>query len=80
MGKYKVANSGRKKHIPGEIAEQLVRLYRPAVRNSTLMVTANSIQQQEGSTACGVFSIAAAYHCAMGGDFGQAECHAEALN
>ena len=43
------------------MSEQLVRLYRPAVRNGTLMVTANSIQQQEGSTACGVFSVAAAY-------------------
>ena len=40
--------------------EQLVRLYRPAVREGTLMVTANSIQQQEGSTDCGVFSVAAA--------------------
>ena len=50
--------------------EQLVRLYRPAVRDGTLMVTANSIQQQEGSTDCGVFSVAAAYHCAMGDDFG----------
>ena len=51
--------------------EQLVRLYRPAVRGGTLMVTANSIQQQEGSTDCGVFSVAAAYHCAMGDDFGE---------
>ena len=34
------------------------------------MVTANSIQQQEGSTDCGVFSVAAANHCAMGDDFG----------
>ena len=33
------------------------------------MVTANSIQQQEGSTECRVFSIAAAYHCAMGDAF-----------
>ena len=63
MAKYKVANSGRKEHIPGEIAEQLVRLYRPVVRNGTLMATANSIQQQEGSTDCGVFSVAAVYHC-----------------
>jgi len=83
MAKYKVANSGRKEHIPGEIAEQLVRLYRPAVRNGTLMVTANSIQQQEGSTDCGVFSVAAAYHCVMGNDWGshiRSEYHAEALN
>ena len=26
------------------------------------MATANSIQQQEGSTDCGVFSVAAVYH------------------
>ena len=25
---------------------------------------------QEGSTDCGVFSVAAAYHCVMGDDFG----------
>ena len=48
----------------------MVRLYRPVVRNGTLMATANSIQQQEGSTDCGVLSVAAAYHCAMGDDFG----------
>ena len=35
---YKVANSGRKEHIPGEIAEQLVRLYRP-VSASCLSLT-----------------------------------------
>ena len=40
------------------------------MRDGTLMVTANSIQQQEGSTDCGFFNVAAAYHCAMGDDFG----------
>ena len=42
-------------------SEQLVRFYRPAVRECTLMVIANSIQQQEGSIDCGVFSVAATY-------------------
>ena len=39
--------------------EQLVRLYRPAVRNNCLMVTAVSVQEQE--VDCCLFSIAAAY-------------------
>ena len=34
-------------------------------------MSGNSIQQQEGSTDCGVFSVAAAHHCAMGKDFGE---------
>ena len=57
--------------------EQLVRLYRPAmrnncqpaVRNNCLMVTAVSVQQQEGGVDCGLFNIAAAYHSAVSGDF-----------
>ena len=67
---YKVANSGRKEHIPGEIEEKLVRLYRPVVRNGTLMATPNSIQQQQPALTV-VSSVAAAYHCAMGDDFGE---------
>ena len=56
--------------FPGTLSpsteEQLVRLYQPAVRDNLLMVTAVSTQQQEGSTDCGLFSIAAAYHAAVG--------------
>jgi len=33
------------------------------------MVTAVSVQQQEGGVDCGLFSIAAAYHSAVGDDF-----------
>ena len=58
--------------FPGSLTpsteEQLVRLYRPAVRDSCLMVTAVPVQQQEGGVDCGLFSIAAAYHSAMGDD------------
>ena len=43
-------------------------LYQPAVQASLLMVTAVSIQQQEGATDCGLFSIAVAYHVAVGDD------------
>ena len=43
-----------------------MRLYQPTVQNSLLMVTAVLIQQQEGATDCGLFSIAAAYHAAVG--------------
>ena len=57
-------------HLCLSTEEQLVRLDRPAVREGELMVIANSIQHQEGSTDCGVFSVVAAYHCAMGDDFG----------
>ena len=46
-----------------------MRLYRPAVRDNCLMVTAVSFQQQEGDADCGLFSIAAAYHSAVGDDF-----------
>ena len=46
-----------------------MRLYRPAVRDNCLMVTAVSVQQQEGDADCGLFSIAAAYHSAVGDDF-----------
>ena len=42
-----------------------MQLYQPAVKDSLLMVTAVSIQQQEGATDCGLFSIAAAYHVAV---------------
>ena len=46
-----------------------MRLYRLAVRDNCLMVTAVSVQQQEGDVDCGLFSIAAAYHSAVGDDF-----------
>ncbi len=41
---------------------QLVQLYRPALDDGTLMVTAKSVQQQDGAQDCGLFSIAHAYH------------------
>ena len=60
--------------FPGSLSpsteEQLVRLYRPAVRDGMLMVKADSIQQQEGGIDCGLFSVAAAYHSAMGDNLG----------
>ena len=46
--------------------EQQVRSYCPAVHGDKLMVTAISWQQQEGNTDCRLFSIAAAYHSALG--------------
>ena len=53
------------------------KFYQPAIQGDLLLVLAVSFQQQEGTTDCGVFSIAAAYHAARGDElesisFGQA--------
>ena len=37
---------------------QIIRIYRPPVRDSILTITAVPIQQQIGSSDCGLFSIA----------------------
>ncbi len=50
---------------------QLVQLYRPAIQSSTLLVTAESVQQQNGANDCGLFSIAFAYQVARSMDVTQ---------
>ena len=56
--------------FPGRVSpsveQQLVQLYRPAVRDGMLSVKVIAVQQQDGCTDCGLFSIATSYHAAMG--------------
>ena len=52
--------------ISNSLSVQLAELYRPAIRNDLLPVTLVSVQQQEGSSDCGPFSIANAFHIACG--------------
>ena len=47
------------------LEKQLVELYHPAVRDGKLMVTVVPVQQQEGSTDCGIYSIATTYSAAI---------------
>ena len=47
---------------------QMVQLYQPALTPTGLVVTVIPIQQQSQQNNCGVFSIAAAFHAAAGGD------------
>ena len=49
---------------------QMVQLYQPALTPTGLVVTVIPIQQQSQQNNCGVFSIAAAFHAAAGGDLG----------
>ena len=48
--------------------QQLISIYRTAVKQNKLTVTILPIQQQQGKTGCGLFCIAAAYHFAVGHD------------
>ena len=53
------------------LEEQLIRIHRPAIQDSGLLVRAVPVQQQTGNTSCGAFSIAFAYHAAKGNDLGE---------
>ena len=50
--------------ISNSLSVQLAELYRPAIRNDLLPVTLVPVQQQEGSSDSGPFSIAHAFHIA----------------
>ena len=54
--------------LSASLEEQIVRVYRPAVADGGLLVTAVPVQQQTGGTDCGLFSIAFSYHAAIGDD------------
>ena len=54
--------------MPPSLEIQLAQLYQPGVKDSTLLVTAEPVQQQRGKTDCGLFSIAFAYSAANGED------------
>ena len=57
--------------LSASIEEQLVRIYKTSVRDCVLPVTVIPVQQQMGSVDCGVFSIAFAYHGALGENVGR---------
>ena len=57
--------------LSASIEEQLVRIYKTSVRDRVLPVTVMPVQQQTGSVDCGVFSIAFAYHAALGENVGR---------
>ncbi len=57
-------------------AQKLVQLYRPAIKDGTLMVTAEPVQQQSGAVDCGGFSTAFAL-CSAGKRCYKVETQAE---
>ena len=60
---YVSLSNGR---LSPSLQEQLVQIYKPAIKKGGLLVTVMPVQQQTGSTDCGLFSIAYAYHAACG--------------
>jgi len=48
------------------LIRQLKQIYQVAIKNGHLIVTKMPVQQQLNGTDCGVFSIAFAYHLAVG--------------
>ena len=48
------------------LEQQIAQLYSCAAKNGMIEVTAVPMQQQTGTTDCGLFSIAAAVHVALG--------------
>ena len=50
------------------LQEQIAAIYKEAANGNTLTVKAIPVQQQTGGVDCGLFSIAYAYHAALGED------------
>ena len=50
------------------LQEQIAVIYKEAANGNTLTVNAIPVQQQAGGEDCGLFSIAFAYHAALGED------------
>ena len=57
---------GNTETLPLSLKEQFSTVYKCAANDSALIVTQYPVQQQSGSTDCGLFSIAFAYHAAIG--------------
>ena len=57
---------GNTETLPLSLKEQFSTVYKCAANDSALIVTQYTVQQQSGSTDCGLFSIAFAYHAAIG--------------
>ena len=54
--------------LTSSLEQQLARLYGNLAEEDQLMVTAVSVQQQQGGSDCGAFAIANAFHAARGDD------------
>ena len=54
--------------LHGCLQEQIALIYKEAANGNTLTVKAIPVQQQSGGEYCGLFSIAFAYHAALGED------------
>ena len=52
--------------LSSSLKKQLKQIYQAAVENGHLKVTEMPVQQQLNATDCGIFSIAFAYHLAIG--------------
>ena len=53
-------------HLPSTLEEQIAMIYQDVVRDHGLLVTRVPVQQQMGSTDCGLFAIAYAFYAAWG--------------
>ena len=65
-GTVKLYDSVSTDSLTPSLEKQMAQIYRPAIRDGQMMVTVVPVQQQKGSTDCGVYSIAAAYNAALG--------------
>ena len=70
-GEVRLYDSKFSGQLTASLEEQIVRIYKPAVQNDSLMLTAIPVQQQSGGVDCGLYSTAFAYHAAMGHDLGK---------
>ena len=56
-GEVSVCDSLSNGSLTDSLSLQLVELYPPALQNGMVIITLLSVQQQEGSSDCGLFSI-----------------------
>ena len=64
-GTVKLYHSVSTDSLTPSLEKEMAQIYRPAIRDGRMMVTVVPVQQQKGSTDCGVYSIAAAYNAAL---------------
>ena len=54
------------RELSPSLEKQICEIYQPAKKNGMITVTVVPVQQQVGSTSCGLYSIAAALNAALG--------------
>ena len=57
-GQVKIYDSLFNRKLAPSLEVQLAQLYGPATTDSSILVTAEAVQQQQGETDCGLFSLA----------------------